>query len=248
MELEQSSVKAARSFSRKMRRVLTENLHARRAEAGRHDRERAEQARAREEDAADLKIVMDEAKKGVRNLLAVYNNKAMKEAIALHHKVHGNSLTLFRRETDFGIGVDGRWSSAEVYVERTRLYIHVDQGLDGNNDSKQYTFLVSDFTRSGSDGDYETTIEEELGELLCLHRPKLPYNQHMADDRWIIEAALSIDVFELEEEESYERKMYALGGADKLFLTWLAFLVACADEEKLARLMERAFKKLEAAQ
>lgn len=234
MNIARSIRSRAHQLSRHVRRVLTENLSAQQVAGAEHERKLAEEEEARKEAEQDFVLVLQEAVKGAENLIKACQDPAMQKAAALYQKVNHEELTIFNWHM---FRQDGYvfWSSAcWLYMKSGHLYLWVDQGLDSNHDERQYTLCLTDLTRSTPDGEEVLILEKELWEVAGLYRGR--------EDGWLVEATLSIDVLLLEEDKECESAPF-FHGWDKLYMTWMAFLVACADEKKLAKLIDRAFKK-----
>jgi hypothetical protein len=226
-------------ISHNMRQVLARGVKTRRQDAAKHIQQQKQEARARREARKDLNLIMKEARKGVGNLVRVFRDQATQEAVDLYEKTHSKEIVIFERTTSFGHGMNFRASSCSVYMRPGGLYARVDQGLDSNRENLEHVTQLDDLTRSTSEGDVKSSVAYELHEFLSLYRGR--------EDKWLVESVLSIDVLTLNKEEGApgeDAPWASSGDWDKVYMAWLAFFVACADEKKLALLMEKAFQKL----
>lgn len=220
----------ARTASVNLRQIITNNLAARREEAARHQKMVAENKKRAEDYEREYGGMLRKAVQGANNLVELHKTKDVQEMLALLVQVRGHNyeLVIHESEADYGTG---RWTRCGAYMVCGAMFLYVQQV--GQVEAGKTEILSSLSYPGYYDGNREIdlTVRQEIERLHELYYQK---------PEWVVESVKAVRLHEGTENipgtelPNEWRRM-----------SWFAFLISCSDEEKLAKIMEAAFKKLE---
>lgn len=223
----------ARKATSRLQVILTTNLAARKAEKEENDKKREEERIKKALYVREYWKIWKKALQGARNLVAYHKTPEMQEMLSILSTVHGHRYEFIIHDVDAYYGGEylaWRWTRWYLYMNRGGIYALVQQVGQGEPDKSEMVANLSDPCYYDEDGEVEWTLAEELGVLS---------NLYQADYEWIVESVKACQVWEGKDGAPQELPH------EWQRMSWLAFLAICSQKEKLADIMEKAFKKLE---
>lgn len=163
---------------------------------------------------------MRKAAQGARKLVLLHKSKEVREVLRIIQQIHGSKaeFPLHKGDTDLG-GDFLAWTEGLCDISMTPD--HVILRITGQIIGDVYDECCC-LNAPGSEEE-PMTLEQQI-KYFC-------QVLHMEDEK-AVEAVKAVDLFKKPENDNHH------------FLSWFAFLVTCSDEEKLAKLMGKAFKAL----
>lgn len=223
----------ARAASTHLQSILSTNLAARRQEASRHEEQLKKKKEREEEYKRKYAELWKLALKGARNMVALHSSEEMQEMLRVLAQVRGGNYEFILHESDADYGGEflaWRWTRCRITMTTQDVEVFVQQvGQREVGKSEAAANLTSPRYFDG-EGDMEWTLEEELGVILLLFAES---------PEWVVESIRAVEKWEGEEKVP-ENLPY-----EWQRMSWLAFLIRCADKRKLAKIMEDAFERLE---
>ncbi len=208
--------------------VLATALTNQRKEGGKHDKMLADSEKRAKHYAKLHQALVRKAIRGAKKLVQMYKSPEVTELLSLVKKTHGSrhALRLYESHVDYRLEfLNWQWTECNISMSSQGVFLFVQQVTPARSSTQQEkTTCLNNPLRLHESREFEepVSIHDEIQEFLELEP---------LGDEFIVESVKALDIFKEAE-----------GGKAKV--AWLAFLVACNDEENLARLLRETLKRL----
>lgn len=221
--------KQARGAVTSLKSILTTNLATQREVGKEHEREHAQQEKERKFYGRKYWALIQHAGQGACKLILLHKSPEIREVLDILKKIHPRNPEFVLHQADVDLGGEFLgWTHGLFEISMKNEHVVFWGSGQIRGEGHDFSYCLDD---PGS-GEEETSVEAELDRASKILN---------ANPKEIVLAVEAIDLFaEVDDTHTYENGAY--------FFSWLAFLAACADDDKLGKLMERAFKKLEKEQ